>query len=255
MKWCSYQNTTTHGDAECQKQKELRANKLKELQGLVANLALLHSAGQVDLPNIGSVHFVQSTPATAPQAPAEPTSFRFSFSAQHAHPAAATSSSAFHQTPSAASATTPAAPSSISSKSPAQDHRLTSGFFGAFMATLAEMSLAPFRSAGLVIRMVVDSGATDNYLDPALTPGVRAHMCDVEDLQLPHTIVAAGQHLVEGVTTGTMVGAVTADNGNDRRVSFCVVLVPDLGTNPSSVTAAMQKGVATLFHPANPRLE
>ena len=30
--------------------------------------------------------------------------------------------------------------------------------------------------------MVVDGGATNNYLDPALTPRVRAHMFDVEDL-------------------------------------------------------------------------
>ena len=78
--------------------------------------------------------------------------------------------------------------------------------------------------------MVVDSGATNNYLDPALTPGVRAYMCDVEDLPVPHTIVAAGQHLLKGVTTGTILGTVTDDNGNDRRISFRVVLAPDLGT-------------------------
>ena len=30
--------------------------------------------------------------------------------------------------------------------------------------------------------MVVDSGATNHYRDLALTPGVRAYMCDVEDL-------------------------------------------------------------------------
>ena len=40
-KWCSYHNTTTHSDAECQKQQELRENRQKELQGLAANLALL----------------------------------------------------------------------------------------------------------------------------------------------------------------------------------------------------------------------
>ena len=40
-----------------------------------------------------------------------------------------------------------------------------------------------------------------------------------------------------------------------RRACFRVVLVPDLGTNLFSVTAAMQKGVATLFHPIAPRLE
>ena len=103
--------------------------------------------------------------------------------------------------------------------------------------------------------MVVDSGATNKYLDPALTPGVRAHMCDVEDLQVPHTVVAAGQHLLKGEATVTIFGAVMDDNGNVRRVFFRVVLVPDLGTNLFSVTAAMQEEVATLFHPANPRLE
>ena len=68
----------------------------------------------------------------------------------------------------------------------------------------------------------MDSGATNNY-DPALTQRVRAHMCDVGDRQVPHKIVAAGQHLLKGVTTGTIFGAVTDDNGNDRRVSVRVV--------------------------------
>ena len=100
----------------------------------------------------------------------------------------------------------------------------------------------------------MESRATNNYLDPALTLEVRAHMCDIEDLQVPHKIVAAGQHLLKGVTTGTILGAVTDDTGNDRRVSFRVGLVPDLVTNLFFVTPAMQKGVATLFHPTNPRL-
>ena len=59
----------------------------------------------------------------------------------------------------------------------------------------------------------------------------------------------------QGRNNETIFGAVTDDNGNDRRVSFRVVLVPDSGTNFFFVTAAMQKGVAMLFHPANPRLE
>ena len=103
--------------------------------------------------------------------------------------------------------------------------------------------------------MVVDSGTTNNYLDPALTPGVRANMCDVKDLQAAHTIVDAGQHLLNGVTTGTIFGAVTDDNRNDWLVFFRADLVPALGPNLFPVTAGMQKGVATLFHPANPRLE
>ena len=94
-KWCSYHNITTHSDAERWKQQELCPKKQKELLGLIANLALLHYAGQVNLPNIGCAHLAQSTPATALQAPAEPTLFGFPFCASRASPAAATSCSAF----------------------------------------------------------------------------------------------------------------------------------------------------------------
>eukprot|EP00903_Cladosiphon_okamuranus_P015234 g14080.t1 len=269
QKWCSYHNTKSHSDAECQKQRELRENKQKELKGLAANLALLQAAGQANLgqanfANLGSAHLAHSSPAVAQQGPPpavaqpgppEPTSFGFSFSALGTSLAEVASSSSPSQPPSAATTTTPAAPAPASSQSSTPDHHLPSGFFGAFMATPAEFSSVPFRSDGSYIRMVVDSGATDNYLDPALTPGVRAIMHDVEDLRVPHTIVAAGQHLLQGVTSGTIFGAVTDADGNDQEVSFNVVLVPGLGTNLFSVTAAMMKGVATLFHPDNPRLE
>ena len=116
-------------------------------------------------------------------------------------------------------------------------------------------SLAPFRSDGPSILMLVDSGATDNYLDPALTPGVRAHMRYIEDLRIPLPIIAAGQHVLHGVTTGVLFVTVADDSGYDRQVSFRVVLVPGLGTNPFSVTAALSNGAASLFYPDNPRLE
>eukprot|EP00903_Cladosiphon_okamuranus_P005795 g5742.t1 len=187
-----------------------------------------------------------------PQQPAhpEPSTFGFSFSALGASLAEATSSSASSQ-----SGAKPAAPTSASSGTPASDHHLPQGFFGAFMAAPADLSVAPFRSDGSFIRMVVDSGATDNFLDPSLTPGVRAHVRDVEDLPVPHTIVAAGQNLLQGVVTWTITGSVADNSGHGRLVSFRVVLVPGLGTNLFSVTAAMQQGVATLFHPTNPGLE
>ena len=111
------------------------------------------------------------------------------------------SSSAAAGTPPAASDAKPATPTSASSGTPTQDHRLSHGVFGAFMATPAELSLEPFLSDGSFISMVVDSGATDNYVDPVLTPGLRAYMRDVEELRVPHTIVAAGLNLLQGVAT------------------------------------------------------
>ena len=103
--------------------------------------------------------------------------------------------------------------------------------------------------------MLVGSGATDNFLDPVLTPGVRAHMRDFEDLRIPLPIIAAGQHVLHGVTTGVLFGTVADDSGHNRQVSFRVVLVPGLGTNFFSVTAALSNGVTSLFYPDNPRLE
>ena len=188
LKWCSEHNTTKQSDAECNKQKELRDKKQK-LQRLAANLALLQQAGQANFFIIGSAHPAQSSLAQPSQP--EPTTFGFSFIALSASLAEIVSSAAAG-TPPAASDAKPAAPTSASSETPTQDHRLPHGFFGAFMATPAELSLAPFLSDGSFISMVVDSGATDNYVDPALTPGLRAYMRDVEELRVPHTIVAAG---------------------------------------------------------------
>ena len=99
------------------------------------------------------------------------------------------------------------------------------------MATPAELSLTPFLSDGSFISMVVDGSATDNYVDPARTLGLRTYMCDVEELRVPHTIVAAGQNLLQGVATGTIYGAVTNDSGNDRLFFLRVNVVPGLGTN------------------------
>ena len=176
---------------------------------MAANLALLQSAAQANFSNPGSAHLAQSSPV-APQAPTEATSYGFYLSALGA---------------SLAEAASPAAPSSTSSESPKQDHHLPSGFFGAFMATPAELSLAPFHSDGSSIRMVVDSGGTDNFLDPELTPGVRARMPDIEILSVPKTIVAADKHLLKGVETGIIFGAVTDNCGNALHVSFRLSLI------------------------------
>ena len=242
-KRCSFHRTKTHSDAECKAQQENRdKKKQEELRGLAANLALLQAAG---LANFS--HLAQLFQAAAPQAsqePSEPTTFGFLFNALGA---------------SAAPAASPAASASASSASSARNHHSPSEYFGAFMASsAAESSLAPFRSDGLSILVLVDSGATDNtdnYLHPALTPGVRAHMPDVEDRRIPLPIIAAGKHVLHGVTTGVLFGTVADDSGHDRQVSFRVVLVTGPGTKLFSVAAALSNGVASFFYPDNPRLE
>ena len=239
-KWCSFHRTKSHSKTDCKAQQDKRdKKKQEELRGLAANLALFQAPGLASFS-----HLAQPFQAAAPQAsqaPSEPTTFGFSFNALGA---------------SAAPAASPAASASASSASSARDHHLPSEYFNAFMASsAAESSLAPFRSDGSSILMLADSGATDNYVDPALTPGVRTLMRDIEDLRIPLPIIAAGQHVLHGVTTGVLFGTVADDSGQDGQVSFRVALVPGLGTNLFSVTAALSNGVASFFYPNNPRLE
>ena len=239
-KWCSFHRTKTHSDAECKAQQDNRnKKKQEELRGLAANLALLQAAG---LANFS--HLAQPFQAAAPQAsqaPSEPTTFGFSFNALAA---------------SAAPAALQAASASASSASSARDHHLPSEYFSTFMASsTAESSFALFRSDGSSILMLIDSGATNNYLDPAITPGMWARMRDIKDLQIPLPIIAAGQHVLHGVTTGFFFWH-GHPRQRPRQASFLrVVIVPGLGTRFFSVTAALSNGVASIFYPDNPRLE
>ena len=52
------------------------------------------------------------------------------------------------------------------------------GAFGAFMATTAALSAASFCSGDSTLTMLVDSGATHNFVDPLLTPRMQDMMSD-----------------------------------------------------------------------------
>ena len=239
-KWCAFYRTKTHSDAECKAQQDNRyTRKQEEIRGLAGNLALLRAAGLTNF--FHSAQPFQAASPKASQAPSEPATFEFSFNAFGA---------------SAAAAASPAASAPVSSVFSARDHHLPFEYFGAFISSpAAELSVAPFRLDGSPIPKVVDTGVTDNYLSPALTICVRAHMRDIEDVRIPLPIVATGQHVLHKVTTGVIFGTVDDDSGNDRQVSFRVVYVPELGTNLFSVTAALSNGVASIFYPDNNRLE
>ena len=87
-----------------------------------------------------------------------------------------------------------------------------------------------------------------------LPPGFKS-LTDYSVLSVPHIIVTAGQHVLQGIATGTVRGTISDDDGLERVVSFHAVVVPGMGANLFSVTQAMRKGVATICHPDKPRLE
>ena len=78
------------------------------------------------------------------------------------------------------------------------------------------LSAASFYSGDSTLTMLVDSGATHTFVDPLLTPRLQDMMSDYCVLDVPHTIVAAGQHVLQGVATGTVQGTVIDDGGRER---------------------------------------
>lgn len=76
------------------------------------------------------------------------------------------------------------------------------------MATSTLLAASTFRSNDPYLKMLVDSGSTANFVDPSLSPGLQAFMSDVKVLRVPHTIIAAGHHLRNGIARGTANGIV-----------------------------------------------
>ena len=103
--------------------------------------------------------------------------------------------------------------------------------------------------------MLADDGATPTFVDPLLNPRLQDIQCDYCVLDVPHTIVAAGEHVLQGVATGAVQGTGIDDVWRERQFSFEAFVVPRMGANLFSVTEAMWKGGSTIFHPHKPRME
>ncbi|CAN0576528.1 unnamed protein product, partial [Ectocarpus sp. 12 AP-2014] len=67
--------------------------------------------------------------------------------------------------------------------------------------------------------------------------------------------VTAGEHVIEGIAKGTIAGTFNDQHGEKQPVSFSAIEVPGLGRHLFSPVVALQKGVATIFDPTQPRLE
>ena len=93
------------------------------------------------------------------------------------------------------------------------------------------LSAAILCSGGLTLTMLVDSGATHNFVDPMLTPWLQEFVTDYSVLAVPLTIITAGQHVLQGVPTDTARGTISDDGGIERVVSFHNVVVPGMGAN------------------------
>ena len=89
--------------------------------------------------------------------------------------------------------------------------------------------------------MLVDSGATHNFVDPLLTPRMQDIIREYCVVHVPYTIVTAGQHVLKGATTGTRHRYRWW--WARKKFLFQAVVVPGMGANLFSGTEALWNGL------------
>ena len=102
--------------------------------------------------------------------------------------------------------------------------------------------------------MVVDSGASDHYVDHKLVKGIKQLMFCYQEFDTPRTITTAGIHTLLATATEKLQSKVTDSNGRTRKATLPITIVPGIGRNPFSSGAAQSKGITTIIS-HNARLE
>lgn len=78
--------------------------------------------------------------------------------------------------------------------------------------------------------MLMSSGPSGHYLDSELAPEIQRRMTNCAELKQSHRMVTARQHVVEGVVTGIISGAVADRDGEKHGVPLPLIIVPRNGT-------------------------
>ena len=95
--------------------------------------------------------------------------------------------------------------------------------------------------------MVVDSGASDHYVDDKLDKDIKQLMFDYQEFDTPRTITTAGLHTPLGTATGKLRSKVTGSNGRTRMATLPITNVPGIGRNLFSSGAAQGEGITTII--------
>ena len=97
------------------------------------------------------------------------------------------------------------------------------------------------------ITMLVDTGASDHYIDDKLAPGIKDMMSDYRPVIGTREITGIGQHTLYGTHTGTVNCQIVDSSGKKQFGKFPITLVPGLGKHLLSSGAAKEKGFHTLI--------
>ena len=106
-----------------------------------------------------------------------------------------------------------------------------------------------------LVTVMVDSGASGHYFDDATIHYLKYRPQDYVHLATPRTVLTTEGALLDGTAKGVLQGLVTDNYSNKTLDRVDIVLVSRIERNLSSATAAVQKGLVTIFDYEKPRLE
>ena len=124
----------------------------------------------------------------------------------------------------------------------------------AFTALLAGGVKRGFHPNSDRFTIIVDSGASDHWIDAELIPRLRNSMKDCSKLKESKTIVAAGKKKVFATATGTILGYIADQAGQLVPVHISAMFVRGLGRDLFPVKA-MQSEVITILETGSPELQ
>ena len=103
--------------------------------------------------------------------------------------------------------------------------------------------------------MLVDSGASDHFVDDELISGRQQMMRRYRKLDTPKPIVTAGNKKVFATGTGTICGHIINPTGLPIPVRIFALIVPGMGRHLISSATAMKSGVNTILQQGNPHIK
>ena len=91
--------------------------------------------------------------------------------------------------------------------------------------------------------LLVDSGASESFLDDDLIPDLKTRMREFKTLSTPREITTAGKHTLHGIGTGIISFTIRDNHGTQLPVNMRALVVPGLGRNILAPTAELRNGV------------
>ena len=100
-----------------------------------------------------------------------------------------------------------------------------------------------FTSSAKGATLLVDSGASESFLDDELIPDLKTRMREFKTLSTPREITTAGKHTLHGIGTGIISFTIRDNHGTQLPVNMRALVVPGLGRNIFAPTAELRNGV------------